>query len=103
MNKNVELAYKTLDYIRAHPEEWSQQIYMCGSMACFAGRASLIALDMRHADQFRCRTAHASVPAFAREALGWTREEGDHVFGLFTKDFSVLERAVKEVLNGDVR
>lgn len=36
---NAELAYKVLDYIDAHPAEWHQRSWVCGSAACFAGWA----------------------------------------------------------------
>lgn len=44
---NAELAYKVLDYIRAHPEEWDQRTWytknMCGTAACFAGWSVILA------------------------------------------------------------
>lgn len=92
--KNEDLTYATLDYIREHPKEWDQSSYVCGSTACFAGRACLIAgVRDEKGDIWR---------EPARKALGWTRSEAAHVFYLQTKDFAVLERAVKEVLNGEV-
>lgn len=36
---NAELAYKALDHIDAHPEEWDQATWHCGTAACFAGHA----------------------------------------------------------------
>ena len=38
-----DLAYATLDYIRENPEEWDQDCYQCGTVACFAGRAIMLA------------------------------------------------------------
>lgn len=33
---NAELAYKVLDHIDAHPEQWDQK-HWCGTAMCFAG------------------------------------------------------------------
>lgn len=45
--KNWPLLWKTYDHIVAHPEEWDQTEYAtkrtCGTAACFAGTAVLIA------------------------------------------------------------
>lgn len=44
---NAELAYRVLDHIEAHPEEWYQGRWYselsCGTTACFAGHAVLLA------------------------------------------------------------
>ena len=39
--KNAALAYKTLDYIKAHPEEWDQSMWHCGTTHCFGGLVEL--------------------------------------------------------------
>jgi hypothetical protein len=43
---NAELAYKVLDQIDAHPEQWDQGVYLragyCGTVGCFAGWACLL-------------------------------------------------------------
>ena len=39
---NVKLLRETLAYIEAHPEEWDQANWYCGTSACFAGRACLL-------------------------------------------------------------
>lgn len=104
--KNTELAYKTLDYIREHPQDWNQLNYFCGTTACFAGRAILIALGFSTELEFRqwqqdnwdCTTT-----IVAQRLLGWTPREAHHVFASYTRDFTVLETAVKEVLNGEVQ
>ena len=36
---NAELAYRVLDHIDAHPEQWDQRTWDCGTVACFAGWA----------------------------------------------------------------
>lgn len=95
-----DLAYATLDYIREHPQEWDQSQYFCGSLACFAGRAFLLGMNLTswQPDEDDLDTGTA-----AARLLGWTDWQADYVFGLMTRDYGVLERAVKEVLNGEVR
>lgn len=36
---NAALAYAVLDQIDAHPDSWNQEIWDCGTTACFAGWA----------------------------------------------------------------
>jgi hypothetical protein len=48
---NAELAYKVLDHIDAHPEQWNQGDWLgktsCGTAGCFAGWAVVLAgLDL---------------------------------------------------------
>jgi hypothetical protein len=40
--KNAELAYETLDYIIAHPEECDQSQWVCETGMCFAGHAAVL-------------------------------------------------------------
>jgi hypothetical protein len=40
---NVELLKRTLAHIEAHPGEWDQKYYRCGTGTCFAGHAALLA------------------------------------------------------------
>lgn len=101
---NDDLAYAALDYIREHPEEWDQSKYICrtscGTTACFAGRVALIA---RERGMHPYPVYGVSAGIIAQDMLGWTCEECFHVFHNYTSDFTVLETAVKEVLNGEVR
>jgi len=114
-----DLAYATLDYIREHPEEWDQGLYMCGSTACFAGRAVLLAYgenwEAQAAREFpeaaRVTNSFFYSPSVdgevspgmtARKLLGWNANQADAVFRCYTSDFSVLETQVKRVLNGEV-
>lgn len=39
---NVQLLQKTLDHIKAHPEEWEQRFWRCETKYCFAGHAAII-------------------------------------------------------------
>lgn len=40
---NAALAYATLDHIDANPDEWNQERWICGTGACYAGHAVMIA------------------------------------------------------------
>lgn len=46
---NAELAYRVLDHIDAHPEQWRQGWWLtkadCGTAACFAGWACILSGD----------------------------------------------------------
>jgi hypothetical protein len=39
---NVPLLLRTLEHIEAHPEEWNQEKWHCGSAYCFAGHAATL-------------------------------------------------------------
>ena len=39
---NVPLLLKALAHVEAHPEEWVQETWRCGTAACFAGHAAMI-------------------------------------------------------------
>lgn len=39
---NAPLLLKTLHHIEAHPEEWVQETWHCGTTACYAGHAVII-------------------------------------------------------------
>lgn len=90
-----DLAYATLDYIRGHPDEWDQDVGVCGSAACFVGRAVMLGLGRRFA-----LTADLVSPAAG--LLGWTEGQVLSVYHLFTGNFTRLEQHVKAVLNGDL-
>ena len=115
-----DLAYAVLDCIRENPEGWSQDHYYlranCGTTACFAGHAIILALGL---SALREKNAYGrpgpewdilsdgrllGPPGhLARELLGWSQTQAAHVFLNFTGDFTELETAVKEVLNGEIR
>jgi hypothetical protein len=101
--RNDALAYQTLDYIREHPEEWDQKDYFCGTTACFAGRAIILTAQARGVSRQELYTSeNANLSSrLAMQLLGWDEDEAWSVFNLMTRDFGELERAVKDVLNGE--
>lgn len=99
---NAELAYRVLDHIDAHPEQWNQGVYIgskeCGTAACFAGWAVLLsgarprfyAADVSTADVVVDGLVRV-VPELAQELLRASRwvEAGDGVsddLDLFDQD-----------------
>jgi hypothetical protein len=116
-----DLAYATLDYIREHPEEWNQCSYYgkktaeCGTTACFAGHAIILALGRRLTTEelkdipveftsmeFTCRNEVSSTGVAARRLLGWSTSQARAVFYNYSADFARLEARVKQVLNGEI-
>ena len=86
--KNAALAYKTLDYIKAHPEEWDQRLWHCGTTHCFAG---LIELFTTGEDE-----AIAATWDVAQEALGVEKYDACLLFH-GGNTLVELEEAIKEI------
>lgn len=87
---NAELAYRVLDHIDAHPEQWEQGKWIgqaeCGTAACFAGWAVLLSGAEPRFYMKGCSTADVVfdgrarvAPDLAEELLGASRwvEAGD--------------------------
>lgn len=107
MDKNVKLAQDTLDFLRENPHLWNQREFFDDfGRTCFGARAVLIGLGLRNESQFRDWQAEhqyeepVTTGVVAQRLLGWTDEEAEDIFGLFTDDFSELEAAVRRVLEG---
>lgn len=98
--RNDDLAYQTLDYIRENPESWNQREYFCGTTACFAGWA--LTLDALNNNEALDRSGMWNPGTVAARVLGWEWYEAASVFGDMTRDFGELERLVKRVLNGEI-
>jgi hypothetical protein len=103
MTKNFALLRKTMEHIEAHPQEWDQQTWItkadCGTVACFAGWAVLLAHPEAEAvygvpcscgacdrvaataNAVRLGGRKASIEDVARDALGLTCKEGMRLFG----------------------
>ena len=74
---NAALAYEVLDYIDAHPEEWNQRRWVCGTAACFAGWAvRLSGAEIRQTEPDEPNSA--KVVAGPAELVGLTVEEAAH-------------------------
>ena len=104
-----DLACATLDYIRDHQEEWNQNDYFCGTTACFAGHALVLAGAVR-AGKVNGRPLYSEIESGdfnefekAMVLLGWTFGQAAHVFYNPTKRFGNLEMAVKAVISGAVQ
>lgn len=97
---NADLAYRVLDHIDAHPEQWEQDIYIgkaeCGTVACFAGWTVLLSGEKPFFGQHDTGTEtswldhdgnRVHVPARAEELLRasrWAREGYDDEEDLFS-------------------
>jgi hypothetical protein len=86
---NVLLLTRTLRHIEENPAEWRQDTWICGTTACFAGRACLIAQQDGMAEVVVEGDAApfvvlpdetTSVEEAARKLLGLTRVEADNLF-----------------------
>jgi len=100
---NAVLAYETLDYIEANPKEWNQDVWFCGTAACFAGRATLLhgdkrapgldAVDVIPTEDQRRRVY---VRTRARQLLGINHSDADDLFDPFN-GLEDLRELVKEI------
>jgi hypothetical protein len=73
---NAELAYRVLDHIDAHPEQWNQKRWWCGTSGCFAGWAVTLSGEQVNADA--CVTANGlimHVSDRAAQVLGFPDED----------------------------
>jgi len=84
---NAKLAYQTLDYIEAHPDEWDQDVWFCGTAACFAGRATLLHGDKREPGldpvdviPIEDQSQRVYVKTRARRLLGINYIDADYLF-----------------------
>lgn len=97
---NAALAYRVLDHIDAHPEQWNQGLYIgkaeCGTVACFAGWACLLSgeeplfsmWDPNETSWLRAGRDEFPVSERAQQLLGVSRyvehddqEHDDDLFG----------------------
>jgi hypothetical protein len=90
MNVNAPLMLKTLDHIHEHPEEYDQGEWAartaCGTTACFAGTAVMIAgydFDFRVYEDVNATdklTNGQFIREVARQELGLTMMQADALF-----------------------
>lgn len=90
---NVELLQQVMQHIKDHPEQHDQQIVVCGTAACFAGRAMLLSDWSSH------RIACSSIPECA-QLLGLTTIQAQKLFR-YDNTRPMLELMVKDLINGE--
>lgn len=73
--RNAELAYRTLDYIDAHPDEWDQTGWVCGTKACFAGWAVFLSGGRVSGTSWDPRVADVYPNSPAKAYEGWSVDE----------------------------
>lgn len=73
--RNADLAYRTLDYIDAHPEEWEQSEWACGTKACFAGWAVILSGGKIDDVNFDAVVRKSERGSAAEPYEGWTVDD----------------------------
>lgn len=74
---NAVLVRQIFEQIRLHPEEWDQASFVCGTSHCFGGWAVALTRPGEGSLYYR---AEGDVEKVAREALGLTPREAEHLF-----------------------
>jgi hypothetical protein len=70
---NAELAWRVLDHIDAHPEQWNQGHWWCGTGGCFAGWSVVLAgkkMILEGGDYRVSEAPYAEIGDVALEVLG---------------------------------
>jgi hypothetical protein len=93
---NAELAWRVLDHIDVHPEQWNQGLYIgkaeCGTVACFAGWTVLLSGArpvygvFNETATIEVDDRRLSVAEYAEELLGvsrWANEDTEDEWDLF--------------------
>ncbi len=88
MPLDVPLLRKTMEHITDHPEEHDQEKWLCGSFACFAGRAAVLAGatdlgDGRVRGILGDRIEDKHVSDYAQRLLGLTDGEAARLFSAY--------------------
>lgn len=92
--RNIELLEQTMRHIKDYPEAHDQSHWMCGTTACFAGWAAVLAgWSMEKIQDNIGRRAGA-------ELLGLTYDEAGTLFSALN-NVEMLELMVKDLVNGD--
>jgi hypothetical protein len=80
---NAALAYAVLDHIDAHPEQWNQAKWDCGTAACFAGHAVRLSGGVIQGFSNSDAEVVDTTDEFARWMLGMSPlEAACHVLGI---------------------
>jgi hypothetical protein len=95
-----ELAYDVLAHIRANPHEWDQGTWLhetrCGTVACFAGWACLLAGDEAHfGDTVMTEDGVLDVDVRAADLLDLTCDDANDLFSEYNTLVD-LERYVEK-------
>jgi hypothetical protein len=108
MTRNIELLERTMQHINDHPESHKQSWWFapgeCGTAACFAGWAWMLAgnepvkilLDRNHSNRNDVWEFREDV----RKLLGLTEDEADTLFSAVNSR-QALQLMVKDLVNGD--
>lgn len=62
--RGKDLAYATLDWIKANPQHWNQRYWHCGTSHCFAGTAEMLGAGLDPAQEHPDRQPDENDPDF---------------------------------------
>jgi hypothetical protein len=104
--KNLELAEKTMQYIKDHPDDHHQGVVThCGAPGCFAGwLAYFDGMDMRQLSDYRSsnsdhdRLWRDGAAAYLQDALDITEDETCSIFSP-ANTIPMLELMIKDLAN----
>jgi hypothetical protein len=96
MTRNTELLQETMQYIKDHPQQHDQSVWMneCGTAGCFLGWAAI--LSGKPLDWIKYNIGYAA----GAKLLGLTRVEANILFASGNTR-PMLELMVKDLVNGD--
>lgn len=99
LTPNATLAYRVLDHIDAHPEQWDQSVYLgegdCGTTACFAGWALLLSgVEMDRNWDVLADTLTPELAEGVHELLDRTRLEVDERWPMTLVDASEVAQVL---------
>lgn len=105
MSINVSELERVLAYCRDHPKQHDQEIWLCGTTACYAGYTALLngwrpygTLSIIGTSRVKKGGEVRYVREVAAEILGLSNPDAEHLF-INCPSFEKLELAVKDLIN----
>lgn len=81
---NIEALKKTRDFIKANPDQHSQESWHCGTSACIAGHAALLhgasLRNSTYGPEMWANGLPVATSAYATEILGLTHRQASYLF-----------------------
>lgn len=94
MKRNIKLLTETMQHISDHPEVHNQAKFVCGTTACFCGRAALLCGWSVH------RILATEMMSAGAELLGLHDWEAHRMFAS-ENTIEILQLMVKDIVNGE--
>ena len=95
-----------LAYIETHPEEWRQDVWVCGTSACLGGHAAMLSTEIeaitRRGDMICGPLVHLT-DGRTQDLSTWlkNRYPGSHLLWSGTNTLDVLQDGVKAYVNDE--